>query len=113
MALRIKDSTGKEILIAGSRPSAQILTFNNINILSTSWSSDTTYSDQGYNFKVAVSLSGVTSNYIPDVTFSMIDALSGNFAPIAETYTGGIYIWAKEQPSQTVSVTSIICTKEG
>ena len=53
----------------------------------------------------------MTADHIPDVTFAMADAVSGNLAPLADTYAGGIYIYAKEQPSATVNIASVVCTK--
>lgn len=80
-------------------------------VATSAWAADTTYSAQGYGFRASVPLSGVTADHIPDVTFAMADAVSGNLAPLADTYAGGIYIYAKEQPSATVNIASVVCTK--
>lgn len=80
-------------------------------VATSAWASDTTYSAQGYGFRASVPLSGVTADHIPDVTFAMADAVSGNLAPLADTYAGGIYIYAKEQPTATVNIASVVCTK--
>lgn len=94
-----------------SSQSDAILTFGPQTVATTSWASDTTYSEQGYVFRASVALSGVTVSHIPDVTFGMADAVSGNLAPLAETYAGGIYIYAKEQPTGTVTIASVVCVK--
>lgn len=80
-------------------------------VATSAWAADTTYSAQGYGYRASVPLSGVTADHIPDVTFAMADAVSGNLAPLADTYAGGIYIYAKEQPSATVNIASVVCTK--
>lgn len=80
-------------------------------VATSAWAADTTYSAQGYGFRASVPLAGVTADHIPDVTFAMADAVSGNLAPLADTYAGGIYIYAKEQPSATVNIASVVCTK--
>lgn len=80
-------------------------------VATSAWAANTTYSAQGYGFRASVPLSGVTADHIPDVTFAMADAVSGNLAPLADTYAGGIYIYAKEQPSATVNIASVVCTK--
>ena len=80
-------------------------------VATSAWAADTTYSAQGYGFRASVPLAGVTADHIPDVTFAMADAVSGNLAPLAETYAGGIYIYAKEQPTATVNIASVVCTK--
>ena len=80
-------------------------------VATSAWAADTTYSAQGYGFRASVPLSGVTASHIPDVTFAMADAVSGNLAPLADTYDGGLYIYAKEQPTATVNIASVVCTK--
>lgn len=87
------------------------LAFAPQTVATSAWAADATYSAQGYGFRASVPLSGVTADHIPDVTFGMADAVSGNLAPLAETYAGGIYIYAKEQPSATVNIASVVCIK--
>lgn len=88
------------------------LAFGPQTVATSAWAANATYSAQGYGFRASVPLSGVTADHIPDVTFAMADAVSGNLAPLADTYAGGIYIYAKEQPSATVNIASVVCTKE-
>ena len=90
---------------------AKTLTFGAQTVETTAWASDTTYSEQGYGFRASVPLSGVATSYIPDVTFAMADAVSGNLAPLADTYDGGLYIYAKDQPTATVNIASVVCIK--
>ena len=89
------------------------LAFGPQTVATSAWAANTTYSAQGYGYRASVPLSGVTADHIPDVTFAMADAVSGNLAPLADTYAGGIYIYAKEQPSATVNIASVVCTKGG
>lgn len=65
----------------------------------------------GYSFRASIPLPGVTADYVPSVTFGIADAISGNLAPVADSYAGGVYIYAKEQPTTTVSVLSVVCVK--
>lgn len=90
---------------------SKTLAFGPQTVASSAWAADITYSAQGYGFRASVPLSGVTADHIPDVTFAMADAVSGNLAPLADTYAGGIYIYAKEQPTATVNIASVVCTK--
>lgn len=87
------------------------LAFGPQTVATSAWAANTTYSAQGYGFRASVPLAGVTADHIPDVTFAMADAVSGNLAPLADTYAGGIYIYAKEQPTATVNIASVVCTK--
>lgn len=88
---------------------SKTLAFGPQTVATSAWASDSTYPD--YPYRASVPLSGVTADHIPDVTFAMADAVSGNLAPLADTYAGGIYIYAKEQPSATVNIASVVCTK--
>lgn len=90
---------------------SKTLAFGPQTVATSAWAANATYSAQGYGFRASVPLSGVTADHIPDVTFAMADAVSGNLAPLADTYMGGIYIYAKEQPSATVNIASVVCTK--
>lgn len=83
------------------------LKFNNATLLPSSFASDTTYAD--YPYRAAITLSGVTSAMIPEVTFSVADLAGTEFAPVAECYNGGVYIYAAEQPPATVIIPTIIC----
>lgn len=78
------------------------------NMLVASWISDSTYS--GFGYRASISIAGVSADMIPDVTFALADAASGNYAPVAATYNGGVYIYSKTNAS--ITVPSIVCTKE-
>ena len=83
------------------------LLFASTSVATNAWASDSTYSDYGY--KASVTLTGVTSSMIPEVVFGVADAISGNFAPVAETYNGGVYLYAKDVPSAAITIPTIIC----
>ena len=138
MALILQDSTGKQYKIAGLGEAGKsayefskeagytgteeefaedlssikkMLTFGAQTVASNpeSWVDDITYPQ--YPFMASVPLVGVTSSYIPIVTFSVADAISGNLAPVVDTYDGGIRIYAKERPAATVNIASVVCIK--
>ena len=77
------------------------LSFSNVN---PRWVTDTTYTD--YGFKGTITLPGVTSSMYAEVVFSVVDATSGNYAPICETFDGGVYIWSKV--NTTITIPSIV-----
>jgi hypothetical protein len=70
---------------------------------------DTTY--EGYPFRAAVGLDGVIGSMIPEVIFSLADATSGIFAPVAECYNGGVYLYSNSAPDGDVTIPTIICWK--
>jgi len=62
--------------------------------------SDATYED--YPFKCAIALSGVVATDVPEVVFNVAEATSGDYAPVAECYDGGVYIWSSVDTAITV-----------
>ena len=85
------------------------LAFGPQTVASSAWASDSTYSD--YPYRASVPLSGVTANHAVFVNFSNDDSLSGKLAPVADSYAGGVYIYATEALAETVNIGSIICVK--
>ena len=87
------------------------ITTTNKTVPTSAWSSNSTYADLGFNYRASVSVSNVTTSYIPDINFSPADQYSGNLASFADTYNGGVYIYAKTQPTETVTIESAIFTR--
>lgn len=83
--------------------------FNSISVPIASWQADNTYAE--YPYRAAVALSGITNIYFPEVIFSITDAASGLFAPICETYNGGIYLYATCVPLAAITIPTIKCTR--
>ena len=85
------------------------LRFSDITVPASAFSADSTYPD--YPYRAAVALTGVLERMIPEVVFS-VGALSGTgFAPVAQCYDGGVYIWADGVPSGDVAIHTILCWK--
>ena len=82
---------------------------NNVAVETSAWASDTTY--ESYPYRASVAITDCTADHVPDVTFSLEDVSEGNLAPLAETYAGGIYIYAKEKPSAQITVPTILLIK--
>lgn len=85
------------------------LAFGPQTVASSAWASDSTYPD--YPYRASVPLSGVTANHAPIVNFSNADSLSGKLSPVADSYAGGVYIYATESLAETVNIGSVICVK--
>lgn len=83
---------------------AQLQIQQNVEVTTSMFSEDTTYANLDYNYKGTIPISGITTSDVVDVTFDMAQAVSGNFAPISNTYNGGVYIYAKEMPTSTITV---------
>lgn len=88
---------------------SSILKFQNVSVPTSAWVSDATY--ENYAVRASVALSGVTSEMCPQVYFSMelIETPNVAYAPISETYNGGVYIYASEAPNSAIVIPSIVC----
>lgn len=67
---------------------------------------DGEYEEYPYSAKVVVP--DANADMIPTIIFSLKDALSTNFAPIAQSYDGYVKIFAKEIPSENVKIASMV-----
>ena len=103
-AAKIADKTVTAAQLAAD---AVKLTFTNKSVAASAFTSNSTYAD--FPYRAAVALTGVTAAMVPEVFFGLTDAMSGNFAPVAESYAGGIYIYAAAKPSATVTIPTILC----
>lgn len=103
------DNLAQELanLEAGTAVELKKLAFASTAVPVSAWAENSTYED--YPYRAAVALSGVTAAMIPEVIFGL-DAMSDNsFAPVAECYNGGVYIYAADVPESTITIPTIIC----
>ena len=94
-------------LEAGTGLEFKRLQFTDVIVSKASFVADTTYSD--FPFRAGVQLYGVLETMTPEVIFGVADATSGNFAPVSESYTGGIYLYAESVPESDITIPTIIC----
>lgn len=85
------------------------LQFENTAVSAAAFVADTTYED--FPFRASVALEGVLESMTPEVIFGLADAIGGNFAPIAESYTGGVYLYTASVPEADIVIPTIICWK--
>lgn len=105
----VLDAIQKELadLEAGTAVELKKLQFSNVPVPASSFVPDSTYQD--FPYRAGVALSGVIESMIPEVVLSVDDALSGNYAPVAESYNGGVYLYAGSTPDADVKIPTIIC----
>ena len=84
-----------------SNVNAAVILTENLSVAASAWASD----------RAAVAISGCTTSHFPEVAFSLTDAISGKFSPVAATYAGGVYIYASEKPTSTITIPAIKLTK--
>jgi len=81
----------------------------NKQVAVSAWDSDSTSAD--YPWRASVAITGVTTDMRPEVRFSIADVESGIFASFAQSYAGGVYIYAAEKPDATVTIPVIDCMR--
>lgn len=86
----------------------KVLPFTNKTVATSAWVSDTTYTD--FPYRAAVACEGVTAKHYAEVTFAPADAMSEEFAPVAASYDGGVYLYASEIPVAALAIPTIVCT---
>ena len=86
----------------------KVLAFTNKTVATSAWVSDTAYTD--YPYRAAVDCEGVTAKHYAELSFSPADAMSGSFAPVVESYDGGVYVYASEIPEAALTIPTIVCT---
>ena len=89
---------------------ASVIKSENITVPVSAWTSNNDIA--GFPFRAGISIEGCSEDYMPDVILSASDALSGNFAPVAKTYEGGVFIYAVEKPAASITILTILLTKE-
>lgn len=101
-ALVLQEKLPFNIALKDELPAANIIV---TDASVTQWTPDSTYED--YPYCGRFDIEGVTSTHIPNVTFSVDDALSGNYAPAAKCADGYIEIYAKVNTN--ITIPSIVC----
>jgi len=89
------------------------LQFINTVVDNAAFVADATYAD--FPFRAAVPLGSqvaddwdVRATMVPYVVFGAVDAISGIFAPVADPYNGGVYLYASEVPAVDITVPTMI-----
>lgn len=102
----IYDPDGNDITLDAIGAQGRFLCGRNQTIATSAWASDTTYAD--YPYRASVALPTITAVSFVEIVFSPADATSGNFAPVCQTYAGGVYIYAKAVPDAAITIPTII-----
>ena len=90
---------------------SQRLQFVNVVVAAVDFVEEETPTYADYPYRAAVALTGVLETMTPEVVFGVADATSGSFAPVVESYDGGIYVYASEAPTASVTIPTIILWK--
>lgn len=73
-----------------------------VAVATDAFAEDTAYED--FPYRAAVSIDGATATMKPDVTFAYAEVASGIFCSVAESYDGGVYIYASDVPEADITI---------
>lgn len=91
--------------------SSPVIKEENISSAGRLWvklAEDDEYYKAGYRYFVQMSVDDAAEDLTPTVVFNITDAVSGNYAPVAESGDGWVKIYAKEIPVETLVIPCII-----
>lgn len=78
---------------------------NDVEVEASSWVADEAYIE--YPYAAELSIEEASADKVATVVFDVVDAISGNFAPVNETGAGTVKIWAKEIPASNMIIPTI------
>lgn len=87
----------------GAQPASILV--ENTTVETGAWEDDGTYAD--YRYRATIPIAGVTSDLYAEIVFAVEDAVGGIYAPVANTYNGGVYIYASEITGSDIVVPTI------
>ena len=108
-------------LEAGTAVELKHLEFHDISVPASGWAKytasgteETALYAEGYEYRKAVALSGVTAAMTPDVTPGIsVDNCGASIWRAAQAYTGGIYLYADAVPDAAFTLTTVNMWKAG
>lgn len=105
---RLQDELSQ--LEAGTAVELKKLLFSSVSVAASAWKTAAASSCDGVRTKYAnVSLSGVTADMVPQVTFWPADIEAWNLSPIVKAIEGGIQIYAETAPTAAITIGSVLC----
>lgn len=102
---KIRGADGKDADLSDAEPKKH--KFTDVRIAPAAYIADDTYPD--FPFRATIPLDGINETMTPCVTFDVAEAIGGMFAPVAECYNGGVYIYAESAPNYEIIIPTIIC----
>lgn len=77
------------------------------NVAASSWAQQATPTYTGYSYRCAIPITGVTSSMFAMVVFDPTQVASGNYAPVCDTYDGGVFVYSKVNTSITIPTIAV------
>lgn len=101
----IRGADGRDADLSDAEPKKH--KFTDVRVEASAYVADDTYLD--FPFRAAIPLAGINETMTPCVSFDVAEAIGGLFAPVAECYNGGVYIYAESALNYEIIIPTIIC----
>lgn len=82
------------------------IVFHNVVVSPSDWVLDNTY--EKYPNKATVNLPSVTDRMTAEVIFGINEAVEGVYAPVNETFLGGLHLYASVIPDAAITIPQIL-----
>lgn len=78
------------------------------NVSASSWEQQSTPTYSDYAYRCAIPITGVLSTMFAIVAFNPEQVSSGNYAPVCDTYNGGVYVYSKVNNTITIPTIAVL-----
>ena len=78
------------------------------NVSASSWEKQSTPTYSGYGYRCAIPITDVTADMFAIVVFAPAQVVSGNYAPVCDTYAGGVYVYSKVNTAITIPTIAVL-----
>lgn len=80
----------------------------NVSVPASAWALQSTPTYAAFPYRASITVPWITADMTPEVIFSPTDAISGNYAPVADTAINTVYIYAKSAGAVAITLPSVV-----
>lgn len=101
------DKAGNTIVGTARLLSSALIVFTDVTIWPAAFVADSTY--ENYPYAAFIECQNVKDTHQPDIAFSRDTPQKCSIAKTAKSANGGIYIYAEDVPTESITISTIIC----
>ena len=107
-AVGISEGYSREDHVHPTDTTRQATNIYRTNVSASSWEQQSTPTYSGYGYRCAIPITDVTANMFAIVVFAPAQVVSGNYAPVCDTYAGGVYVYSKVNTAITIPTIAVL-----
>lgn len=85
-----------------------LIIVSNVTVQTTDWALSGVPISADFTYEATITVNGADASMVPEAVFSADDAMSGNFAPILQSASNAVIIYAKAVPSGAITIPTIM-----